>query len=106
MDATFLEMINASNLAFEVILEAHVEQYHVFSQEVDDVVENAKKAVELTEDINVDLEDLSTISQNPLFSRDTLSELNQIAIARRFVKRRAQELAKDLIRKNEKKARK
>ncbi len=104
MDATFLEMINASNLAFDTILEAHVEQYHVFSQEVEDIYEEAETAVKLTESEEVDLADLSVIT-NPLFSRETLSELRQIVITRRLVKKHAQELASDLIRKN-KRARK
>jgi hypothetical protein len=102
-DDEFLQLINASNLAFDVIMEEHDAKYDVMSQDLEDVVEEAVPAIAKLEKSN-SFDELKGASSFALLSAKAVDELKQTACLRRLLKSKARELVAEALggRKNKK----
>lgn len=96
LDEEFLNMINASNLSFDVIMNKHAHSYDVLSQSSEEILEEVEEAVKKIEG-DEGLEGLEAVGRHALFSSETVGILEHTLFVRRMLKRRAQEMVKNII---------
>ena len=98
LDNELLDMIDNANSNAEKIAMETAEKYDVLSEDIDRVVKKAKKALQT--DTGVEVEEDVEISV-VFVSKESLTHLKYVQSLRSYLKREAQKMVKEVLRKRE-----